>query len=146
MREAIGGTWMMGIVVFFIVLFSGYLAISVNYSKAFKVKNGIIGIIEKNKGHNATAQGEIDAYLKEIGYYVYSDCSNKGIDRGTGFVSGTGGHKYCIKKNDATNASATLSKSYYTVTVFFKIDLPIIGDIFVFPVFGETKSINSARD
>ena len=47
MREAIGGTWIFSIVIVFIVLFTSFLAISVNYSKAFRVKNGIINIIEK---------------------------------------------------------------------------------------------------
>ena len=42
MREAIGGTWLLTIVLVFIVLFSSFLALSINYSKAFKVKNGIV--------------------------------------------------------------------------------------------------------
>ena len=50
MRESIGGTWLVGIVIVFIVIFTSYLALSVNYSKAFKVKNGIIEIIEENEG------------------------------------------------------------------------------------------------
>jgi hypothetical protein len=45
MREAIGGTWIFSIVIVFIVLFSSYLAISVNYSKAFKVKKVIYQVL-----------------------------------------------------------------------------------------------------
>ena len=51
MREAIGGTWLTGLVITFIVLFSGFLAYSINYTKAFRVKNEIINIIEKNEGY-----------------------------------------------------------------------------------------------
>ena len=48
MRESIGGAWLVGIVITFVVLFTSYLALSVNYSKAFKVKNDIISLIEEN--------------------------------------------------------------------------------------------------
>lgn len=50
MRESIGGAWLVGIVITFVVLFTSYLALSVNYSKAFKVKNEIISLIEENEG------------------------------------------------------------------------------------------------
>ena len=42
MREAIGGTWIFGLVIVFIVLFTSYLALSVNYSKAFKAHRNIV--------------------------------------------------------------------------------------------------------
>ena len=35
MREAIGGTWLFGLVLTFIVFFASFLAVSINYSKAF---------------------------------------------------------------------------------------------------------------
>jgi len=139
MREAIGGTWLMGIVIFFIVLFTSYLALSVNYSKAFRVKNGIVSIIERNRGHtDALAEGEIADYLSQIGYFVGSDCR----DRGEGFlpVGDTPRPRYCIRES-INSDNATIRKTYYTVTVFFRIDLPIIGTIFTFPVHGVTKPL-----
>ena len=48
MREAFGGSWLLGFVALFIVLFSAYLAVSINYTKAFKAKNKIVSIIEEN--------------------------------------------------------------------------------------------------
>ena len=45
MREARGGTWLFGIVILFIALFSAFLAYSVSYTKAFNTKNEIINII-----------------------------------------------------------------------------------------------------
>ena len=74
MREAIGGTWIFSIVIVFIVLFTSFLAISVNYSKAFKVKNGIINIIEKKEGVSDSTVAEISDYLNNVGYLVYSRC------------------------------------------------------------------------
>ena len=42
MRDAIGGSVNLVIIVVFMLLVSGYLAFNINYTKAFKVKNKII--------------------------------------------------------------------------------------------------------
>lgn len=147
MREAIGGTWLFSIVIVFIVLFTSFLAISVNYSKAFKVKNGIISIIEKNEGVSTDTVDEVSDYLDTVGYLVYSSCpdtvtSQSSTDKAQGFeASNTNSRKfkYCIAKTEDTNGN--IKKTYYKVTVFFRVDLPIMGEIFTFPVTGETKPI-----
>ena len=76
MREAIGATWIMGIVIVFIALFSGYLAFSVNYSKAFKVKDGIVDRIQKHNGPNQEAIDDIADLMNDIGYSSTGKCSN----------------------------------------------------------------------
>lgn len=135
MREAIGGTWIFGIVITFIVLFSSYLAISVNYSKAFHVKNEMVSIIEKYEGFNRTSEDEITRYISNYGYGVSGTCKSDS----TGVDGRNGKYKYCVS---CTSTNDSLKKSYYTVTVFFKLDLPVIGNIFTFPVTGSTKSIH----
>ena len=47
MREAIAGTWLFGIVITFIVMFTSFLAYSISYTKAFNLKNEIY-LIAKN--------------------------------------------------------------------------------------------------
>ncbi len=49
MKESIGSVWIFAICMTFIVLFTGYIAIAVNYSKAFRIKSHIVSEIEKNK-------------------------------------------------------------------------------------------------
>ena len=146
MREAIGGTWIFSIVIVFIVLFTSFLAISVNYSKAFKVKNGIVNIIEKREGISDATVDEISDYLNSVGYLVYSSCpdyvASQSNESAHGFeASNTNSRKfkYCIAKTEDTNGN--IKKTYYNVTVFFRVDLPIMGEIFTFPVTGETKPI-----
>ena len=39
MKEAIGGTWVFGIFIAFIALFTSFMSISANYSKCYKVKD-----------------------------------------------------------------------------------------------------------
>ena len=143
MREAIGGTWIFSIVIVFIVLFTGYLAVSVNYSRAFKVKSNIVSIIEQHEGLNDGAEAEIDSYLSGIGYAVYGTCA----EGETGFNENLSGSKamYCVSKR-SNNADGALNKSYYRVKVWFRLDLPIFGDLFTFPVTGETKAVHFAND
>lgn len=151
MRESIGGTWIFSLVIIFIVLFSGYLAVSVNYSKAFKVKNGIVAIIEENEGLNSDAQEEISTYLNGMGYYVYGTCqrSNEASEDEKGYEpkdAQSGKYKYCIKITKPEGNNQVIPKAYYTVKVFFRLDLPILGDLFTFPISGETKAVYFAND
>ena len=55
MREAIGGTWLFQIVIVFILLFTGFLCLSINRSKAFNVKDQIIQTIQSYNGIPASA-------------------------------------------------------------------------------------------
>ena len=50
MRDAMGGTVVLVIIVVFIVVTLGYMAFNVNYTKAFRMKNKIISVYEDYKG------------------------------------------------------------------------------------------------
>lgn len=150
MREAIGGAWLYGIVITFIVFFASFLAVSVNYSKAFNVKNNIVDLLSKYEGNNPCARKKISEYLKDTGYLVPYNCSNidenyvyKGYDlNGDEITSGKA--YYCIS-NDS-NTSSVVDKNYYRVAVFFRLDLPFVGDLFTFKIKGETESIYFANE
>lgn len=147
MREAIGGAWLLGIVMTFIVLFASFLAISINYSKAFKVKNNVVDLIEKNEGMTSDTVNDIWSYLQSQGYILKGKCAPgyTGFDK-DGKADQQNKSLYCVKKNKPSNEGTALEKSYYSVQVFFRLDLPIFGDIFTFKVSGETMSIYFAKD
>ncbi len=50
MKSSVSTVWFVGIVITFLLVFSAYIIITVDYSKSFKLKNEVINIIEKNKG------------------------------------------------------------------------------------------------
>lgn len=148
MRESIGGTVITGIVIFFITIFSAFLAISVNYTKAFKVKNRIINILEESEGYSDNAKTKISEYLKNAGFsmavkntsgsYVFS-CPDEFNDKnGNKTYPEEGG--YCIKKICASEGA------YYKVASFIKIEIPIIWNVFTVPVIGETMVIYTTTD
>lgn len=152
MREAIGATWIMGIVIAFIALFSGYLAFSVNYSKAFKVKDGIVDRIQKHNGPNQAAIDDIADMMNEIGYSSTGKCSAFFNDNTLSFIGVTRNFvtpapsendtfNYCIQKVEAINPEGQLSAAYYSVYVFFSLSIPIVNEMSLFNVSGETVNI-----
>ena len=61
MRESVGSTWIFQLAIIFILIFSAYLAITINYSKTFKVKNEVISILEKYEGLTDSSSGSTSA-------------------------------------------------------------------------------------
>jgi len=187
MKSAISNIWLLGLVVLFIFIFAGYLAITINYTKTFKVKNEMITMIEKQKGVVDKATGAeknsiiksgkvysdvgslqtISLYLYGMGYKVKGTCDTaSSVNAGEGWygvtklgIPGSGttispeyekvsaGKKYyyCFahgryKKHKEDGASVDYSH-YYKVQVFYKMDLPVLGDLFTFRVEGITAEI-----
>ena len=50
MRDAFGGAFSIQIFLIFILIYVSFIAVSLNYAKAFKVKSAIIDYIEDNEG------------------------------------------------------------------------------------------------
>lgn len=87
MRESIGGTWTMQIVIVFILFFVAFITLTINYTRAFKVKNEVINIIEREEGltmdatsntdiagDTAGARTLISYYLRQNGYNTMGRC------------------------------------------------------------------------
>lgn len=149
MKEAIGGGWLLGFVIVFVVLFSGYLAVSINYTKSFKIKNKIINLIETNEGFtksknfdlnslskdelnkDKSTEAKIFKALKDIGYYTTSDVNCDPVEDGKEIGGG-----YCVKRITTVGIG-----SYYKVKTFILFDLDFINFTIQIPIKGETKVI-----
>lgn len=157
MRESIGMTWLMMIVVAFITLFSGYLAFSINYSKAFRLKDGIVQRLEKHSGPNKDSIEDIEALIDEIGYNSLGQCVGAAVGDAEQVMGVREGYpdwnpmsgeyySYCINKVTSYNPSGQLTAAYYKVAVFFSISLPIVRLDSIFFLNGETINISYPRD
>lgn len=127
MREAIGGALLIKLVMVFVVIYVCFLAIAINYSITFRVKNQIINIIEAYEDYDL-AKEHIEEYVANVGYYRAS----------VGTVSINDGNctnGYCIEKLSSVRGT------YYKVTTYVSFDFPIFGKITNFPVSGETRVI-----
>ena len=156
MRESIGGAWLFGIVIVFIFFFSGFLAYSISYTKAFNVKNNIISFIEEYEGYstsdgdlasqtdtqlNETVEGKAYKLIRNTGYN-YSGSQGiacDGIQNGSPNVTTEGGYcvvKYCPNGRDNSN-------THYKITTYIALKLPIINVTVKIPISGETRTIYS---
>lgn len=156
MREAIGASWIMIIVLTFIALFSGYLALSINYSKAFRIKDGIVDRLEKHSGPNTDSIEDIYNLMKEINYNSMGSCDLLKNEDGVDFIGVNknmvtkkpthGTYNYCISKVNAFNPSGQMTSAYYKVVVFFSLSFPVFDELLSFHVSGETINIFYPED
>jgi len=170
MREAIGGTWLFGIVILFIALFASFLAYSISYTRAFNIKNEIINLIERSEGYSECANlqdtsenvnnaSDCDPYnmsdeelrenksvqtqaflkIKKAGYNYSAaeqiDCTSVGHVESKAKPGG-----YCITKycNDPGQSKYS---TYYKVTTFIALRIPVVDITFNIPISGETRTI-----
>lgn len=161
MKESIGGTWLIGIVALFIVLFSAFMAYSINYTKAFRAKNGIIDLIEQNEGYtfyngsnienrtqedlmnDLSVQAKAYALVKSMGYDYGSKSENKVVCNNDGTISDAtkmdaayqpGG--YCVYR--FCNSGGTYR---YKVVTYVMMKFPVINFGITVPIKGETKTL-----
>ena len=161
MKEAIGGTWLFQIVIFFILLFTGFMCLSINRSKAFNVKNFILETIQSHNGEissESDAMKEIVAYMKENSYRttgtkqneIKSMCGKKSeyICYNREGKKDNNNPVFCIAKlsvdnneNGCLDAPFTELPNmyYYRIEVFYQLDLPFLHDLFGFKITGDTK-------
>ncbi len=153
MRESIGGISLFNLVIVFVLLFTGYISLSINYSKAYNVKNELVNII-KNQGGICTEGADIcnnfvdqiQDYFGEVSYHSHGTCQEGwyGFKR-DGSISRDGA-AFCVKGIPVSQNSELPNVVYYQVKVFYQLDLPILNSIFNFTVSGETSRIYSPNE
>jgi hypothetical protein len=149
-RESIGGTWITGLVIAFMLIFVAFLSLSLNYTKAFQIKNEMLTILEKYEGINENSIEIINNYLNKNGYSVKGSCNvdDYGVtdlssNAGSIVSDETAQYYYCISTNTSTvdTNGKKFTTANYTVKIYFNFNLPIIGDIFKFDISGTTNNI-----
>lgn len=130
MRDAFGGAFMIKLMLIFLVIYVCFIAIALNYAKAFKAKNGIIDYIERYEEFNNTSETLINTYLVNMKYYVASQSGRTAqYSKQTGATCYDLG--YCIE--NYTDGSG----SNYIVATF--VEVRILGLSFTVPIKGEVR-------
>lgn len=145
MKDSIGAVPALAMVFVFIIIISGYLAFTINYSKAFKMKSKIIDVLQaddnltSNRDKNNIKE-EIDKYANSIGYSASSEFM-KQCSSGEGWKKDLG-EGWCYKV--VTEDSYAMTTTYIKVKTFVSIDVPIINKVLpsirYFQLEGSTKS------
>lgn len=157
MREAIGGTWLTQLIILFMLIFVAFLALTLNYTKAFKMKNEVLSIIEKYEGltqKSRDSEGSISIinnYLKSNGYSIMRACpagsygvrsldNNNPVANGPIDKNDKSKYYYCVTKIKSPSTN-NKGKVYYRINLFLRFNLPVLGDIFTFTVNGSTGDV-----
>jgi len=150
MRDAMGGSVVIVIIVLFIVFSLGYLAFNVNYTKAFRMKDKIISLYDDYDGKcTSKCQSAIKAYAREIGYATGNDlhCPTSTSVNAHPFENKDG--LYCaqvneiVSKDEITVAGDAKTKKYYTIVTKINLQIPVISNIIDFRFFyisGDTRT------
>ena len=143
MREAFGGTFTIQLILLFLAIYIAFIAVALNYAKAFRVKNQIINIIEQNEGFDfdnsaeGSTQNEIKNYLRRVSYYVnLTNIKNNNINDNYKCYS----EGYCVEKMGSTVTDG-IEGTYYKVTTYVNIDMQVFNLKFTIPIQGETRKI-----
>ena len=156
MNEGIGSTTVLVIILFFIILASGYMAYNVNYTKAFRMKNKIISLYEENNGQcGTTCQKDIIKYAKEIGYNPAgnlrcdrTDIKPMGITNlyGTNVKGLYCEYKIAVPKSNSSDQVFVDTKDEYYYRILTRINIEIPGLQKILPrvlnITGDTKKFS----
>jgi len=144
-KESIASTWVIQLVIGFILLFVSFLTLTLAYSKSYKIKNETLSIIEKYEGLTTDAVEIINNYMQYNNYNAMGKCDTNGWYGLNDFsvnilepVQANEKYYYCIKKRIASN-----KKNFYELRTFFKFSLPIVGDFTYFTLEGTTSDVTS---
>lgn len=139
MKEGIGGTFMIYVMLVFLAIYITFLAVAFNYARAFRVKNKIIDIIEQNEGIDDyrntdvnSVMGKINSYLGEVSYIVNGIDEN---DECAGYTYANTARGFCLSEYSGYDGS------YYKVKTFIKLEIPFMNLGFTIPIKGETRKI-----
>ena len=159
MRQTIGATWVFQVVIIFTLIFAAYIALTINYSKSFRIKNEVISIVEKSQGFTDDGIRLVNNYLLSSGYRTMGKCKastdaitygvfDLSLDTATNSAEKAIEGKdyfYCFTKYSNYHSYFN-TRAYYRVSLFFRFDLPVIGDLYTFDVDGQSSEIDATFD
>lgn len=156
MKESIGYTVTLNIMIVFITIIIAFLCTIVIYFKSNKVSNIITSAIEKHEGYVDQSRSEIAMQLSSIGYGSRAiSCSDKITDDGiecnlASNSNGRGKNGYCIylcyEENNFKNDTRLLANYlgdyyYYRIRTNMMFSIPIIHDVLDIPIYSNTNRL-----
>lgn len=135
MRDAFGGVFTMKFLLVFIFIYVAFTAVSLNYAKAFRIKNKVIDFVEQNeivdletffRGSNGGNIKKLDAILTNSNYNKECVNGNGALKSEEGIVEG-----YCYrgivlkqKPNESDNNAI-----YYEINTYAEWNLGALNKI-----------------
>ena len=152
MKESIGFTVSLNIMIVFITIIVAFLCAALIYFKSNKASNIIISAIEKYEGYNNLSIAEINRNLSSLGYVSRAiKCENKVADDGAVscelIQEGTRGYcVYACYEEDNFEDGDGVKKYkgeyyYYKIRTNMMFTMPLIHEILDIPVYSNTNRL-----
>ncbi|MBQ9072516.1 MAG: hypothetical protein IJY25_05115 [Bacilli bacterium] len=152
MKESVGYTVTLNIVIMFIIIVFAFLSAALIYFKSNKIGNVIVNSVEKYEGYNSYAISEIDKNMSSLGYNkgsIENSCARKSqIKDGdvtcnlTTNTFGKGVNGYCIYLCESSSNDKDKGKYYYyRIRTNMMINIPIINDLLNIPIYSNTNRL-----
>ena len=155
MKESIGYTVTLNIMIVFITIVVAFLCAALIYFKSNKASNVITTAIEKYEEYSDSAKEEINRNLTSLGYGstlincdstveepgVYSEDS--GANKCTLIKQGTDGYciYVCYEENKFDHGKYQGEYYYYKIRTNMMINIPIIHDVLPIPIYSNTNRL-----
>lgn len=144
MKDAISGVFTIQFILVFIVIVSSYLAFTVTYSHAVRMKNHVVTIIEQFEGiTNPEVCARIDAIAEQAGYGQGNRFSNISCPEGQEQLNCPRTSGICVGSSSLVRGEHNLDRVEYHVTTFISTDLPFLNRIL--PTLGIFQSSGTTR-
>lgn len=145
MKESVGYTVTLNIMIVFITIVVAFLCAALIYFKSNKVSNVVTSAIEKYEGYNEASIKEIGLNLSSLGYSSHSiNCDSTVTDK-----SASGGK--CSLLSTASNPAGSKGYcvykcidgeyNYYKIRTNMMLNIPIIHDILDIPIYSNTNRL-----
>lgn len=151
MKTTVTTTQTFKYILLFTFLFVAFLTLAITYNQVFKQKNEIISIIEKYEGIRSKSLKIINNYLLVSNYQTTGECQVgdygiKDLNSIDYEIVNNSKDKYLYCLSDKVVKNENGDKIYYNIKLFYKFNLPFIGELFTFKITGETKAIKYYSD
>ena len=156
MKESVGYTVSLNIMIVFITIVVAFLCAALIYFKSNKAGNVITSAVEKYEGYNSYSISEINRKLYSLGYGSRSiqakceresklsdsmtDSSGNTVNiqcKLTGNSTGRGANGYCIYECIEPSGEY----KYYKIRTNLMFSIPIIHEVFDIPIYSNTNRL-----
>ena len=139
MRESIGYTATINIVIIFMVITLAVIAGIISYSKAFRANSKIVNAIEKYEGYNPLTVDEVNIQLAGLNYAVGNSDSCSSTKKGGTLVKmGDEEYKYCIYYHEKDGDDIHYS---FGVVTYIELDFSFFGMKLQIPIYTRSRRV-----
>ena len=149
MKESIGYTVSLNIMIIFITIVVAFLCAALIYFKSNKASNIITSAIEKYEEYGTAAQNEINMQLTSLGYGSHSINCEQTVTDDNAFrcdIVESGDNGYCVYacfEQDSFDDDNKYQGEYYyyKIRTNMMITVPIISDFLDIPIYSNTNRL-----